>query len=52
MFATHNLEKFGISPKEVTELRRLIEKDHLRFSMNSLNAGGMHTNESHFDEPE
>ena len=45
------IEKFGISSKEVTELRRLIEKDHLRFSMNGLNAGGMHTNESHYDEP-
>ena len=25
--------------KKVTELRRLIEKDHLRFSMDGLNAG-------------
>jgi len=33
------LEKFGINRKEVTELRRLIEKDHLRFSMDGLNAG-------------
>jgi len=40
------LQKFGMKINEINYLRDLIEKNHNRFSMDQLNAGKIHTNET------
>lgn len=42
------LEKFNIKRKEVIDLRNLIEANHDKFSMDNLNAGKVHTNETFY----